>query len=617
MMDGAAIRIASDAKTSGIRFTTMLKETDLTTLQSLTGVANVSYGTLILPYDYLGQNQMPNMNDFIVDETILKIDSTKFFVENGYIVYYGAMTNLYTENYDRLFAACGYMEISFANGETMVVYTNFDGDDNVRSIRYVARQYVQDTASDYANLDATRKSVVDAYAATDEIELLDYAAEAIHNMLDITVWEYPALDATNDYNNEANIAITNKMKEAGVKVVVMSGEGQVNMNSADNVEKNRKIIKFFWSQGLKTVAFAEADTIVQDFNANGIPNFSDCEGFIGFIMRDEPVNKDDSGSFAMLASAAIQFNILYAGTGVTYMNNLLPSYWSEITDKNGNVDTAKYKAYLETYCETVLSAVKGEKWLSVDSYPIYADGTLVKNFLFDIAMVKYYSEKYDATSNMIIQASAGWSDSQNRKVSEEEMRMQAYAAMAFGIENISWWTYGNWGDSTTLTSPHSDEATYTAFKNVNNELLAFDEVYKAFTWKGVILGATSRNSYDDAYALVRGQIDNYELQASDTRLLASVATDSRNYNYLMGVMQDKNANEAYVLCNYNAVYNSILSALYEKNTSQTITITFAKNVTKAIIYRGGVATEVEVSNQTLQVALGRGEGVMVVPSQIG
>ena len=299
------------------------------------------------------------------------------------------------------------------------------------------------------------------------------------------------------------------------------------------------------------------------------------------------------------------------------MNNLLPSYWSEITDKNGNVDTAKYKAYLETYCETVLSAVKGEKWLSVDSYPINADGTLVKNFLFDIAMVKYYSEKYDATSNMIIQASAGWSDSQNRKVSEEEMRMQAYAAMAFGIENISWWTYGNWGDTATLTSPHSDEATYTAFKNVNNELLAFDEVYKAFTWKGVILGATSRNGYGDAYTLVRGQIDNYELQASDTRLLASVATDSKNYNYLMGVMQDKNANEAYVLCNYNAVYNSILSILYEKNTSQTITLTFAKNVTKAIIYRGGVATEVEVSNQTLQVALGRGEGVMVVPSQIG
>ena len=85
----------------------------------------------------------------------------------------------------------------------------------------------------------------------------------------------------------------------------------------------------------------------------------------------------------------------------------------------------------------------------------------------------------------------------------------------------------------------------------------------------------------------------------------------------MGVMQDKNANEAYVLCNYNAVYNSILSTLYEKNTSQTITITFAKNVTKAIIYRGGVATEVEVNNKTLQVALGRGEGVMVVPSQIG
>ena len=160
---------------------------------------------------------------------------------------------------------------------------------------------------------------------------------------------------------------------------------------------------------------------------------------------------------------------------------------------------------------------------------------------------------------------------------------------------------------------------------MNNELLAFDEVYKAFTWKGVILGIGKNNngimSTDQdyqAYALVKGQIGEYELTASDTRLLASVASSDSDSNYLMGVMQDKNANEGYVLCNYNAVYSKgFLGNINEQNTSKTITLTFAKNVTKAIIYRGGVATEVEVNNQTLQVALGRGEGVMVVPSQIG
>ena len=37
-----------------------------------------------------------------------------------------------------------------------------------------------------------------------------------------------------------NAAVAQGAYEAGVKVVVLSGEGQVNMNSADNVEKTEK-----------------------------------------------------------------------------------------------------------------------------------------------------------------------------------------------------------------------------------------------------------------------------------------------------------------------------------------------------------------------------------------
>ena len=55
------------------------------------------------------------------------------------------MQNLYAENYERLFAGRGYMEIT-VNDKTITVYTPFDKDDNVRSIRQVAQAFQLDTS---------------------------------------------------------------------------------------------------------------------------------------------------------------------------------------------------------------------------------------------------------------------------------------------------------------------------------------------------------------------------------------------------------------------------------------------------------------------------------------
>jgi hypothetical protein len=76
----------------------------------------------------------------------------------------------------------------------------------------------------------------------------------------------------------------------------------------------------------------------------------------------------------------------------------------------------------------------------------------------------------------------------------------------------------------------------------------------------------------------------------------------------MGVMEDMNGNEGYVLCNYNS---------HEEDRAQTITLTFDSNVTKVVIYRGGVAETVAVSGKTLTIRLATGEGVIILPSKIG
>ena len=645
VQDGAAIRIAGDVDSSGIRFTTIIKEEQFDELWDY-GIVDISYGTLIIPYDYLGAGQAPNLSTFTPDVDILQIQSMYAEAnEDGYIIYRGAMKKLYTENYERLFAGRGYMQITLESGEEFFVYTPFDKQDNVRSIRQVAQAFQVDMSEPqgedeirYGTLSDEKKAIVDVYAAVDAIDLMDYASYAANNFLNVIAWNYPKLDESNNYNNKPNEDIATQMKNTGIRVVNLTGKNLLTFDSKENIEKTRQIIKFFWSQGLQTVAFAanNFENTNVDFTEIGTPDFSDCEGFIGFLHWDEPTGDDDI--MAKLADLAIQFNNVYAGTDVTYMNNLLPAY-SPIfqTESSGwfgsstTLDKAAYKAYVKEYCTEVLSQVQGQKWLSVDSYPINADYSLHDTFLFDLGVIKYYAMQYDAHAHVALQSSGFTNtetgdDTKSRIPTEAEMRMQAYAAMAFGMDSISWFTYSPSGSSSEQFYTFVDnegnitnQTAYDAFTNVNKELAAIGAVYSAFDWKGVILGVgknnspvLSKDSDYNAFAAVSGQIGDYELNVGDTKHLSSVATNKKDWNYLMSVMQDANGNEGYVLCNYNS---------HEENRAQTITITFNKNVTEVLIYGknwlvNGKPTAVSVSNQKLTVNLETGEGVIILPSQL-
>jgi hypothetical protein len=336
-----------------------------------------------------------------------------------------------------------------------------------------------------------------------------------------------------------------------------------------------------------------------------------------------------------LAAFARAFELKYAGTDVTFMVNLIPSYASYFGKTWDALDKDSFKTYLDDYCKTVLSQVSGEKWLSLDSYPINKDASLTTNFLFDLAMLKYYAEEYDAHSHIVLQSS-GWkeggNDDKSRIPTEAELRMQAYTAMAFGIDSMSWFTYSpsavnSSNEYITFVDNEGnivDQTAYDAFKKVSAEMTAISSVYGAFDWKGVILGIGKNNGTSigslvitkdpdyQAYNAVKGQIGDYELSASDTKYLASVKSDKTDWNYLLGVMEDMYGNEGYVLSNYN----NHKDTSHKDMGAQKITLTFDDNVTEVVIYRGGVAETVAVNNKTLTVNLATGEGVIILPSKI-
>ena len=634
MEKGAAVRVTTSVETSGIRFTSNINAEQLEALKGY-GIEIVGYGTLIIPYDYLGAGQAPNLAKFTPGTDIVQIPSTKYEVVNGYIVFRGAMQNLNEGNYDRLFAGCAYIQVKI-NGKVVTFYTDFDKKDNVRSIIGVARAFMADDSEPqnnelrYNNLSETCKGVVQTYAADGEIKLVDYELYKENGIFDVVAWNFPALDPQNNYDNEGNRTIVTKMKATGIKVVNLTGKnlGDYLMNTDAGIEKTRKLINFFWSQGLKTIAFmgVNADKInnmAVDFTQTGTPDFSDCPGFIGFLHWDEP-SYNNANITNKLAALATQFDIMYAGTGVAYINNLYPSYASGLT----NVST--YKKYVEDYCKNVLSKVQGEKWLSVDTYPVKEDYSLESSFLFDLGVIKTYSLQYGAKSHVALQSS-GFSG-KTRIPTEDEMRMQAYAALAFGFDSLSWFSYSPSGSETETfytfvdnAGNVTDQTAYDAFSAVNTELATIAPIYSAFDWKGIILGignsSTSKNLDYDAYNRVKGQLSVYELTASDTKLISSISK-SGDFNYLMGVMEDKNGNEGYVLCNYNCFMEKDSWFSSVKNPKDVdLTLNFntinGKTVKEVIIYNKGEATTQTVENGKLSLTLKHAEGLIVLPSKLG
>jgi hypothetical protein len=154
-----------------------------------------------MPYDYLGAGQAPNLSDFVAGSTVLQIPNTVYTEQDkdnsAYTVYYGAMKKLFSQNYARDFAGRGYMIVTYTNGMTKTVYTPFNVEDNVRSVRTVAQKFMADTA-EYEKISDAKKAVVEAYASSPDYGTSKASATSVASVQE-------AYAAAFVYGNKQNI----------------------------------------------------------------------------------------------------------------------------------------------------------------------------------------------------------------------------------------------------------------------------------------------------------------------------------------------------------------------------------------------------------------------------
>lgn len=142
MLTGAAIRTADNA---GIRFQSKIAKSVLEAAKATAYDNTYTVGTLIVPYDYLVDENGNKKCEF----TMAALDAANISYlnlvakdglndEGDYYLINAAMTNIREKNYTRDFVAIAYISYCTAEGKTITIYGSYTEKDNVRNIREVA-----------------------------------------------------------------------------------------------------------------------------------------------------------------------------------------------------------------------------------------------------------------------------------------------------------------------------------------------------------------------------------------------------------------------------------------------------------------------------------------------
>ena len=139
MEEGASVRVSeTTTEYGGLRFSVTVDSAVATAYADNIAI----YGCIIATDQIDGT--------FEKEETGAKTKAlTEFVTENGTNVYRITLTNILYTNYNRAFSALAYATITYADGTTATVVTDYDAKNNSRSIYEVSVKALNDTKTSY------------------------------------------------------------------------------------------------------------------------------------------------------------------------------------------------------------------------------------------------------------------------------------------------------------------------------------------------------------------------------------------------------------------------------------------------------------------------------------
>ncbi len=315
----------------------------------------------------------------------------------------------------------------------------------------------------------------------------------------------------------------------------------------------------------------------------------------GVHISDEP-NKE---VMTVLSSDALieDFKKVYPDT--KYMINLIPE--TAITSR----DYVDYPEMLKHYGNDIMSKFENP-YICVDCYLCSNYNLVGLNILNNYNQIANTAKKYNAETTFILQSSTGnefW-----ESISEADVRLQAYLALAFGADNLQYYCYSvpegiPYNHCMLERDQKTPSEVYYHVKEVNAEIQSFASAILAYDWQqSVGISGTEEQTYrvvaierDDDFNIIKLDGCKNYVDATGTQDLVVSRFDSEKYG------------EAYMFVNFGA------------NTEKANTVTATFKDCGAIAIYGGedysgtpeILTLDESGNLKLEFAYG--EGAFIVP----
>ncbi|MBE7079105.1 MAG: hypothetical protein E7380_04540 [Clostridiales bacterium] len=199
MTAGASVRIKSNLDESGIRFQTIISKDIVAELEEKVALGwydSVSYGTIIVPTDYLtggqfthawltanyGDSTLLGGNGFI---DIVRSDWYRFDPDSKDNTFYGSIVKLMEANYSRKFSGRGYIKLTKGDVVTYI-YADYNPAQG-RTAAFIADAAINDRSNDYDEVyypNLTENNNYSPYTAEERSLLGTYIKETVTSVSD-------------------------------------------------------------------------------------------------------------------------------------------------------------------------------------------------------------------------------------------------------------------------------------------------------------------------------------------------------------------------------------------------------------------------------------------------
>ena len=168
-LSGATVRVdTSENGKSGIRFQTLFNTAEYETVKDYIQ----SFGTLIAYTDTLTTaGREFTITNYEGVSTFAKVQNTKgtysYKDTNGEACTAYSMALVDIKNYEKAYSARGYIVVEYMDGTTQTIYTDYNAENNSRSIQQVAQRFKELAMEAYEEMTPEQKAIIDNYAGNE------------------------------------------------------------------------------------------------------------------------------------------------------------------------------------------------------------------------------------------------------------------------------------------------------------------------------------------------------------------------------------------------------------------------------------------------------------------